>query len=306
MARTKKPVVKTAAERQTKGSTGHSSAKHSGLSRRTATAPLRILSWNVNGLRAILGKNLPEVISSFSPDILCLQEIKLSASDLAPLLPHFPDYLVFASHADRPGYSGVALLVHRRLPWAENLKVRTTLEGTSDSFSKEGRILVAETPYGELYNLYFPSGTSGPERQDFKYQFLHALEAHWAARSTAARASMLVCGDFNICHTRHDIHHPDEATRRQLTGFLPEERAWMDRVMALGFHDSYRITRPDERGVYSWWTYRAGARGKNLGWRIDYQLVGKDHVPYVEAAALHPSIQGSDHCPTSLELTLGY
>jgi exodeoxyribonuclease-3 len=257
----------------------------------------------VNGLRAILSKNLPEVISQFSPDMVCLQEIKLSADDLAPLLPHFPDYVVHASHAERPGYSGVALLVHRSVPWADGLTVRTTLEGEPDSFSREGRILVAETPLGDLYNLYFPSGTSGPERQDFKYQFMKALEAHWTTCSKAARSSMIVCGDFNICHTRHDIHHPDEATRRQLSGFLPEERAWMDRIMALGLHDTYRIARPDERGVYSWWTYRAGARKKNLGWRIDYQLVGMDHVPRVEAAALHPSVQGSDHCPTSLLLS---
>ncbi len=277
------------------------------MTRPAAPETLRILSWNVNGLRSILAKGFREVIEKRNPDVVCLQEIKITADDLAPIAALLPGYTTFASHAARPGYSGVALLLRDNLAKDVRISDRLSTKTTSpleEAAHQEGRVLIAESSQFLLYNIYFPSGTSGETRQDFKYQFLDHLTAHLNELSEAQRSRAVICGDFNICHKPEDIHHPEVATRRQLTGFLPDERAWIDRLVASGFVDSFRAIHPEVRDVYSWWTYRAGARGKNLGWRIDYQFVAKELAPHVEDAQILTDVMGSDHCPTELLLQI--
>lgn len=262
-----------------------------------------ILSWNVNGIRAAIRNGLLQVLAEHQPDLVCLQEIKISADDLASVAIQFTDYHLDASHARKAGYSGVALL-SRKSSNSKPPLVCTQLDSPASLFSDEGRILIAKFKDFTLYNLYFPSGTSGEERQTLKYEFLELLLAHLAALPVAERSRLVVCGDFNICHQPIDIHHPREAERRRLTGFLPEERAWMDRFVALGFVDSYRHLHPNTAEHYSWWTYRAGARKKNLGWRIDYQFVASALAPRIKRAELLTTTLGSDHCPTLLEIDL--
>jgi exodeoxyribonuclease-3 len=241
-------------------------------------------------------------VRELAPDVICLQEVKAFEKDVPSLSDDLPDYSVAFSSAEKPGYSGVATFVKKsRGITAETL--RTSLSKERDLFAREGRILVTEIESLLLYNLYFPSGTSGDHRQVEKYRFLDLLLAHLTSLPAHDMRRVILCGDFNICHKEIDIHHPKEAEKRKLTGFLPEERAWMDRLVEAGFVDSYRSMHPTTAGEYSWWTYRAGARGKNLGWRIDYQFLAGPLATRINKASLLTTVQGSDHCPTLLSLS---
>jgi len=264
---------------------------------------LTILSWNVNGLRSILGKGFARVINELRPDAVCLQEVKAFEKDVPHLAVELPDYQTFYSSAQKPGYSGVATLL-RSPGLIPPEAILRNFSPTAVRFAREGRILIL--PLGEfsIYNLYFPSGTSGERRQAEKYIFLDLFLNHLKQLNPKEKNKVIVCGDLNICHRPIDIHHPIEAERRKLTGFLPEERVWMDAFVAAGFTDTYRALHPERKGEYSWWTYRAGARGKNLGWRIDYQFVADALAKRVTDARLLTSIEGSDHCPTVLSIDL--
>lgn len=271
---------------------------------------MKIISWNVNGIRAIAKKGLGETVSSLRPDIVCLQEVKANASQLQEALAEaLPDYeTLLLSDATKPGYSGVATLAKTSL--AKSLLAKKTLSTPLPlntniglpEFEAEGRFNVLNFPSFLLYNIYLPSGTTGESRQNKKYLCLELFLEHLKTLSKTDKERLIICGDFNICHKDIDIHHPQTADKRKLSGFLPEERAWMDELISFGLTDSFRKLHPQTKNTYSWWTYRAGAREKNLGWRIDYFFVGAKILPLLKKAEIHGSFPGSDHCPVSITL----
>lgn len=260
----------------------------------------KLISWNVNGIRAASRKGFPDFFNEQGADIVCLQEIKIHEEQLNGELS-FPNYQPYCSYAEKKGYSGVATLSHSGLPLKEK-EIRFGIG--AEEFDSEGRFVI--TPYEDftLYNMYIPSGTTGEARQDFKYSFLDTLSTHLKGLPAKEREKVVLCGDFNICHQDIDIHHPETATKRELSGFLPAERAWLDRLCEMGFVDTFRHAQGDTADAYTWWSYRAGARKKNLGWRIDYFFVAKEMASRVKNAEILASVEGSDHCPITLELDI--
>lgn len=260
---------------------------------------MNLISWNVNGLRAAYKKGFEEFLSKYKPDILCLQEIKVLEEQLTEEQRNPENYSVYFGPAKRKGYSGVATYIRN------DSSIATTKAsfGLGDTrFDDEGRYLVTEHKDFTLYNIYIPSGTTGDIRQDFKYDFLAHLYEHLSSQAAAQRKKIILCGDFNICHTAIDIHHPKVAEKRELSGFLPDERKWMDSFSELGYHDSFRLIHGATPHNYTWWSFRANSRAKNLGWRIDYIFVGDGLKKMVTAAEIYPSVMGSDHCPISITL----
>lgn len=257
---------------------------------------IKLVSWNVNGFRSALSKGLREFLAAEKPDILCLQETKSDQSVFRDERYKLDGYAVHYSCAQKKGYSGVAT-------WLRNGVEPTAVEcgiGVK-SFDQEGRFLILRFKDFDLYNTYYPSGTTGEIRQAFKYKFLDALHGHLKKLSPQQRSRIVMCGDFNICHRDVDIHHPDTATKLELSGFLPAERAWMDKFEALGFIDTFRAIHGPDKKIYTWWSFRAGARSKNLGWRIDYIWAGKGLQSKIHEANVYDTVKGSDHCPISLE-----
>ncbi len=252
---------------------------------------VRILCWNVNGVRAILKKNFLVWLKEQSPDILCLQETKAQPGQLTPELLYPPGYHVCWNSAERLGYSGVATFCKEK-----PLSVKTGL--SVPRFDCEGRVL--ETEHGDftLLNIYFPNGKMSPERLRFKMDFYE--EALKYFKSLVKKGKRLViCGDYNTAHKAIDLRNPLQ--NEQTSGFLPEEREWMDRLVAAGFIDTFRVfdQNPDQ---YSWWDMRTGARQRNVGWRIDYHFVSESLRPHLKSAFIQPDVIGSDHCPVGLEL----
>ncbi len=257
---------------------------------------MRLVSWNVNGLRSVHEKGLTGILTQLAPDVACLQETKAQREQLVKEIYEEGDW--YFSSAEKKGYSGVATIVRtpKYLPQAVHYGIGTP------EFDREGRFTITEHGDLTLYNIYFPSGTSGEERQGFKYEFLDGVFDHLQSLPQSRRDRLIITGDFNICHKEVDIHHPAEATKRQLTGFLPEERAWMDKFVELGFTDTFRLKNGEVSGRYSWWSFRANSRAKNLGWRIDYFFVSNALAKRVKKADIFEDIRGSDHCPLLLEL----
>jgi exodeoxyribonuclease III len=253
---------------------------------------MKLISWNVNGLRSVSQKGFLDFVRKEKPDILCLQETKaqerqINHEDIVP-----EEYIAAFSSASKAGYSGVATYIHSQ----HKSEISKPLTGIGiRKFDEEGRFLIHRHKHFLLYNVYIPSGTTGDTRQDFKYKFLDVFRRHLTALPKADFSKLIICGDFNICHRDIDIHHPEEATKRGLSGFLPKERKWLDEFIKLGFVDSFRLINGDVKGVYSWWSFRAGARKKNLGWRIDYFLVAKALAKKVRGAAIESTVTGSDH-----------
>ncbi len=251
-----------------------------------------VYSYNVNGIRAAVGKGLIEWISGTSPDILCLQEIKALPEQID--LSEFKQlgYTIQIHAAVRKGYSGV-LTLSKEAP-------KQVLPGIGiEKYDVEGRVLRSDFSDFTLLNVYFPSGTSGEVRQEFKMQFLSDF-SHYVANLRQQQPRILICGDFNICHKPIDINHPER--HKKSSGFLPEERAWFDEFIKFGMRDTFRMFCT-EGEKYSWWSYRAGSRPKNLGWRIDYHLVSDALSPDIISAGILPDVFHSDHCPVYVELT---
>lgn len=260
---------------------------------------MKLISWNVNGLRAVYKKGFLDFIEKEKPDILSIQETKIGKGqeEVTPDPP--PGYTYFTSAANRKGYSGVATFIKEGIEHREK-KVEYGIG--KKIFDQEGRFLITDHGDFKLYNIYYPSGTSGDERQDYKYKFLDALYKHITDLPKAQQKKLIICGDYNICHKEIDIHHPDKATKLELSGFLPDERKWMDKFAEHGFIDTFREVNGDVKGKYSWWSYRAGARGKNLGWRIDYFFISSAMKKSIRNAKILDHVEGSDHCPVLLEL----
>ena len=252
---------------------------------------ITMLSWNVNGIRAVLRKGFVEWLQGESPDIFCAQETKIQQAQLGDSMLALPDYHAYWNWAQRKGYSGVAILSKE-----EPLSVETGF-GT-ERFDSEGRVIIAQYPQFTLLNIYFPNGKSGPERLDYKMAFYDAFLAY-ADGLRAQGRRLVVCGDYNTAHTEMDLARPKE--NEKFSGFLPMERAWMDTYEAHGYVDTFRRFN-QEPGHYSWWDYKTGARERNVGWRIDYVYVSSDLAASVTRAFIMPEVMGSDHCPVGVEL----
>jgi exodeoxyribonuclease-3 len=254
---------------------------------------MRLVSWNVNGIRAAIRNGFWEWFEAASPDIVCLQETRIHLSQLPEQITALAGYHSFWHAGQRKGYSGVATF-SRQLP----LSVRRGF-GKPD-LDSEGRVLITQFPNFTLLNVYFPSGQRGHERVAYKLGFYDALlEYCMDLRHEGQR--LVVCGDYNTAHEPIDLARPKANVKT--SGFLPEEREAFRRWLERGFVDVYRRLHP-EATEYTWWTYRFDARSRNIGWRIDYFLVTEDLLPQVEGAGILTAVTGSDHCPIDLWLGL--
>jgi exodeoxyribonuclease-3 len=252
----------------------------------------QVISYNVNGIRAALNKGLAEWIISERPDVLCIQESKARQHQVDPELFKSLGYSDHWFSAEKKGYSGVIILSKAKPDHVEHgLGI--------PRYDIEGRAIRADFGDLSILNVYFPSGTTGDIRQDFKMEFLEDFLGY-LAQLRKTRPNLLVCGDFNIAHREIDIHNP--VANKKTSGFLPEERAWLDRFLESGFIDSYRQMHPDTVG-YSWWSFRA-PRTKNLGWRLDYHMVTRELFSAVKAAGIAPEANHSDHCPVWIRLDI--
>jgi exodeoxyribonuclease III len=258
---------------------------------------MKIITWNVNGLRAALGKDTLKWAWKQQPDILCLQEIKVRPEQLKQEQRSFPGYDVIWNPAEKLGYSGVATFL--RSPSRE---LRLGLD--VPVFDIEGRVIStlhaeSKVHHGfRLFNVYFPSGQRGRERVEYKLDFYAHLFA-LCNRLHAHGEKIIITGDFNTAHMPIDLKNPKQNVRT--SGFLPEERAWVQKFLDHGFIDAYRHLYPD-RVQYTWWTYRSTARERRVGWRLDYFLVSEELMPHVRDVIVHEEVPGSDHCPVELIL----
>ena len=252
---------------------------------------MRITTWNINGIRAALGKGLKDWMALESPDVLCLQEIKATHEQLTDEQKAFPGYNIIWNPAARLGYSGVATL-YKDQPLAFDLGLG------GERFDVEGRLIRTRHPDFLLYNVYFPNGQRGHERLSYKLDFYARMLAA-CDDLHALGENIIITGDFNTAHMPIDLRHPKENVNT--SGFMPEERAWVDQYLQHGFVDVYRLLYP-ERVQYTWWTYISNARARNVGWRIDYFLVSEKLAARVKDVIIHDDVPGSDHCPVTLVL----
>ncbi len=250
---------------------------------------MKIITWNVNGLRAALGKGALRWAWGQQPDVLCLQEIKVRPEQLKDEQLNFPGYDVIWNPAERLGYSGVATFL--RNPCLEQ-----RLGMDVPLFDVEGRIISTLHPGFRLFNVYFPSGQRGYDRVEYKLDFYaHLLDV--CDTLHVGGENLILTGDFNTAHMPIDLKNPKQ--NQKTSGFLPEERAWIQKFLDHGFVDIYRRLYPD-RVQYTWWTYRSGARERRVGWRLDYFLVSEALAPRVRDVVIHEEVPGSDHCPVEL------
>ena len=256
---------------------------------------LKIISYNVNGIRAAMKKGLVDFLTTADPDIVCFQEIKANASDIDESAFRALGYHCYWVSAEKKGYSGVGILTKVK---PLNIEI-----GFGDSFfDKEGRTIIAYYEHFTLINTYFPSGTSGDERQQLKMQFLDQY-FNFIKEFRSKNPNLIVLGDYNIAHTEIDIHSPK--TNQKTSGFLPEERAWMTKWFESGMIDSFRHLHPDTLHAYTWWTQRfPSVRLENKGWRIDYVSISEELKSKLSTAFILPDEKHSDHCPLGIELTL--
>ncbi|MDR1099314.1 MAG: exodeoxyribonuclease III [Treponema sp.] len=257
---------------------------------------MRILSWNVNGIRAVEKRGFVRWLAEESPDILCLQETKAHPDQLSPELigPQNKTGAVYNSYwasAEKRGYSGVAIYSRKKPLDVKPLGIA--------EFDGEGRVLQAEFKDFTLISAYFPNSQDGGARLGYKLDFCAAMR-ELCDTLAARRRHFVLCGDYNIAHTPIDLARPKENEGN--AGYLPEERAWMDAYIAAGHVDAFRHFHPGEEGHYSWWSYRAASRARNVGWRIDYHCIDRAFLPKVSSAIIRPDVEGSDHCPVQIEL----
>jgi exodeoxyribonuclease-3 len=252
---------------------------------------VKIISYNVNGIRAAMNKGFIDWLVSENPDIIGLQEVKADLSQINPAIFEDLGYEIYWYPAVKKGYSGVAILT--------KIKPKSIKYGMGFSkYDDEGRMLQANFKDFSFISAYFPSGTTGDVRQGFKYEFLDDV-SRYMQDLRKENPKLILSGDYNICHKAIDIHNP--VSNKKSSGFLPEERAWMDKFTESGFIDSFRYFNPDPHH-YTWWSYRAGSRSKNLGWRIDYHMVTNELQDKLKSSVILPDAIHSDHCPIVLEL----
>ena len=253
---------------------------------------MKILSYNVNGIRAALNKGFAEWLSSADPDVVCLQETKALEDQVNTDLFEQMGYQHFWHSAQKKGYSGVAILT--------KINPLSVQKGTGiEHMDFEGRVIRADYENVSVISLYLPSGTN-LDRLEHKFKFMDDFQGYIDALKKN-HSRLVICGDYNICHRAIDIHDP--VRNKNVSGFLPEERQWIDTFMNNGFVDSFRHLNPEPH-QYSWWSYRANARNNNKGWRIDYNMVSENLKKNIKSAYLLPDAKHSDHCPVGVELEL--
>ncbi len=248
----------------------------------------KLISWNVNGLRAVLGKNFMEDFRKLDADVFCLQETKLQEGQVELDLPGYHQYW---NYADKKGYSGTALFTKE-----EPLSVSYGIG--VDAHDHEGRVITAEFPEYYLLTVYVPNSQGELKRLPYRMEWEDAWREY--ILKLEAKKPVVYCGDLNVAHEEIDLKNP--ATNHMNAGFTDEERAKFSRLLDSGYVDSFRYLHPDASDEYSWWSYRTKARDRNVGWRIDYFVVSEKIKDRIRAASIHQEVMGSDHCPIELDL----
>ena len=249
---------------------------------------MKLISWNVNGIRAAMGKGFLDFVQEESPDILCIQETKMQEGQAEVPLEGYHQYWC---SAEKKGYSGTAVFTKE-----EPISVSRGIG--VDVHDHEGRVLTLEYDGFYLVNVYVPNSQNELKRLDYRMEWEDAFRAY--LKELEKTRPVITCGDFNVAHREIDLKNPK--TNRTNAGFTDEERAKMTELQDAGFIDTWRYFYPDLEGVYSWWSYRFNARKNNAGWRIDYFLVSDELAPRIAGASIHDEVFGSDHCPVTLDL----
>lgn len=252
---------------------------------------MKLISWNVNGIRAVQKKGFPAWFCNHDADVVCLQETKAHQEQLAETVRNLTGYESYWCSGEKKGYSGVATYT-RLKPLSVKLGFGVA------QFDREGRVLITEFPEFDLYNIYFPNGKRGQERLNYKLGFYQAILDHWQYERKRGK-SLVICGDYNTAHHEVDLARPKENER--ISGFLRIERDWLDALVAAGYVDTFRMFNQNP-GHYTWWDQMTRARERNTGWRIDYFFVTEELRPRVRNAWICPEVMGSDHCPVGLEI----
>ncbi len=248
----------------------------------------KLISWNVNGLRAVVGKNFADTFKALDADFFCLQETKMQAGQLDL---EFEGYKSYWNYAEKKGYSGTAI-------YTRHEPINVTLGIGIEEHDHEGRVITLEMEKFFLVNVYVPNSQDGLRRLDYRMRWEDDFRNYLLKLNVTK--PVIVCGDLNVAHKEIDLKNPK--SNRKNAGFTDEEREKMTTLLDAGFTDSWRHFYPDTEGVYSWWSYRFQARQKNTGWRIDYFLVSNDARDKMVDAKIHTEIMGSDHCPVELDI----
>lgn len=252
---------------------------------------VRLLCWNVNGIRALLKKGFLEWLEKEEPDILCLQETKVSQDTVPGELVSPAGYNTYWNYAQKKGYSGVAT-------FSKIEALRFEKSYGKPEFDIEGRVIITEHPGFTLFNVYFPNGKQGPERLKYKLDFYKAFLDHIEPLRRRGD-KIVICGDVNTAHREIDLARPKENSK--ISGFLPVEREWIDGLISIGYVDTFRLFNR-EPGQYTWWDIKTGARARNVGWRIDYFFITGNLLKQTVRARILSEVTGSDHCPIELVL----
>lgn len=252
---------------------------------------VRILSWNVNGIRAAYKKGIVDWLTKEKPDILCVQETKAMKEQLSEDLVNVKGYNSFFSSAEKKGYSGTATYT--------KFNPEKVVNGIGiKKFDSEGRFLVTEFDEFVLFNIYFPNGKAKKERLQYKMDFYDSFLKHLQKLKKQGK-KIVICGDVNTAHKEIDLARPKENSK--ISGFLPEEREWIDKLLKAGFIDTFRVFN-DKPENYTWWDMMTRARDRNIGWRIDYFFISENLSSNLKSATILPDVMGSDHCPVGIEL----
>lgn len=250
---------------------------------------MKLITWNINGIRAAEKKGLLDYLTATDADVVCLQETKAQPDQIPLTLSYMPGWQSWFHSAERKGYSGTAV-------YSKKSPVKVEYGLGQPEFDSEGRTIIVDFADFLLYNIYFPNGGSGEERLNFKLRFYECFHAHVLARIAEGR-QIVVCGDFNTAHQEIDIARPKENVK--VSGFMPVERAFLDRFVASGFVDTFRLYN-QEPGQFTWWDQKSRARDRNIGWRLDYFYVSAGLVDRVKDAFIQMDVMGSDHCPAGV------
>lgn len=253
---------------------------------------MRIVSWNVNGIRAVATKGFAEEVAKMDADIICIQETKAMPEQLGPEIKELPGYKSWFYAAERKGYSGTA--VYSRIE-----PVSVQLGFGVDEFDHEGRVIKMDFGEFVLFNIYFPNGGRGDDYVKFKLRFYDCF-LDQVNELKAAGKEVICCGDVNTAHKEIDLSNPKSNSK--VSGFLPEERAYMDKFADNGLIDTFRMLYPDKTEMYSWWSYKTFARERNVGWRIDYFFVTEGLKGRIKESTMMSDVMGSDHCPIYIDM----
>jgi exodeoxyribonuclease III len=251
----------------------------------------KIISYNVNGIRSAMNKGLIDWLAIEKPDIICFQELKANKEQVELEAIEALGYHHYWHSAEKKGYSGVAI-------FSLDKPVHVEIGMGNELYDREGRVIRADFKEYSVISVYHPSGSSGDERQAFKMEWLDAFY-NYIEELQKEYPKLIICGDYNICHQPIDIHNP--VSNKNSSGFLPEEREWLSKFIDLGYIDSFRKFH-SEPHQYSWWSFRMKARDRNLGWRIDYNMVSKSLESHLKDASILQEVKHSDHCPVVVEM----